>query len=327
MEFGLWVEPEMVNPDSDLYRAHPDWALHLDGRESHLARHQLVLDLTRAEVTEHLLDKLSSLLASLPIAYLKWDHNRDLTEAGSLGRAAYRRQTLATYALIDALRARHPEVEIETCAGGGGRIDAGILARTHRVWTSDCIDPVARLPIQRGFLQFFPPELMGSHVGASPSHTTGRRHALAFRAAVAATGSFGVELDVRRLDPAERSSLAAWIAFYKRHRQRLHGGRVWLGDAGDGVVWQAHGEPDSILLFAYRVSPTGQRWPPALRLPMADPSLSYEVVRLGLPAGAESGPSALGAGISYGGAWLSQAGLPLPALKAERCVIFSLDAR
>jgi alpha-galactosidase len=326
MEFGLWVEPEMVNPDSDLYRAHPDWALHLEGREEHLARNQLVLDLTRTEVSDYLLAKLSALLEALPIASLKWDHNRSLTEAGSLGRAAYRRQVLAAYALIDALRARHPQVEIEACAGGGGRIDAGILARTHRVWTSDCIDPVSRLSIQRGFLQFFPPELMGAHVGASPSHTTGRRHSLAFRAAVAVTGSFGVELDVRRLDEAERADLAAWIAFYKRYRATLHGGRVWLGDAGDGVVWQAHGEHESFLLLVYRVSPTGQRWPPALRLPMADPSRSYEVVRVAVPGGVGSDGPVDSPGVRYGGAWLANAGLPLPALKAERCAIFSLEA-
>jgi alpha-galactosidase len=326
MEFGLWVEPEMVNPDSDLYRAHPDWALHLAGREARTARNQLVLDLTRPEVVDYLAARLTTLLDGLPIAYLKWDHNRELSEAGSFERPAYRRQTLAAYGLIDALRARHPAVEIEACAGGGGRIDAGILARTHRVWTSDCIDAVSRMPIQRGFLQFFPPELMGSHVGASPAHTTGRRQSLAFRAAVAVTGHFGVELDVRRLDEAERSALRGWIAFYKRHRARLHAGRVWQGDAADGVLWQAHGDAESLLLFVYRVSPTGRRWPPAVRLPMLDPQRAYDVRRLDLPGAAAGAPSIFDSPVRYGGAWLAQVGAPLPALKAERCVVYSVAA-
>ncbi|MBX9815316.1 MAG: alpha-galactosidase, partial [Sphingomonas sp.] len=227
MDFGLWVEPEMVNPDSDLYRAHPDWVLRLPGVPALTARHQLVLDLARAEVRDHLFAALDALLRALPIAYLKWDHNRHLAPAGGAdARAGYRAQTLGAYALIDRLRAAHPAIEIEACAGGGGRIDAAIAARTHRFWTSDNLDAVSRIGIQRGFLHFMPPERMGAHVGAAPAHATGRTQAMAFRAAVALPGHFGVELDPATLDAADAETLRAAIARYKDLRDRLHQGRL-----------------------------------------------------------------------------------------------------
>jgi len=158
MEFGLWVEPEMINPDSDLYRAHPDWALQVAGRPLLTARNQLVLDIARPEAADYLFAKIDVLLGAHPITYLKWDHNRDLAPAGlGDGRPGYRAQVLAVYALMDRIRSAHPSVEIESCSGGGGRIDFGVLRHAHRVWTSDCIDALSRLTIQRGFLQFFPP--------------------------------------------------------------------------------------------------------------------------------------------------------------------------
>ncbi len=175
MEFGLWVEPEMVNPDSELFRTHPDWALQLAGAAAADGRNQLVLDISRPEVADYLFDKIAALLGTHPIAYLKWDHNRDLTTAGLCdGRAGYRAQVHAAYALLARLRAAHPDVEIESCSGGGGRIDFAVLRHTHRVWTSDNIDALSRLAIQRGCLQFFPPEVMGAHVGTAPAHVTGR---------------------------------------------------------------------------------------------------------------------------------------------------------
>ncbi len=239
MEFGLWVEPEMISRNSDLYRAHPDWVLQTRGRPLLEARRQLVLDLARPEVGDYLFGKIAALLEDLPIAYLKWDHNRSLTHAGDT--PLYRRQVLAAYGLLDRIRAAYPQVEIEACAGGGGRIDAGIAKRTHRFWASDCIDAVSRVSIQHGFLQFMPPEIMGSHIGASPAHSTGRSQAMAFRAGVALPGHFGVEFDLRKLAAAEREALAAAVARYKSLRGRLHGVRVWTGAAGDGVTWQAHG--------------------------------------------------------------------------------------
>ncbi len=312
MEFGLWVEPEMVSRDSDLYRAHPDWALQVDGRPLREARNQLVLDLARPEVGEYLFGAVAALLRDLPISYLKWDHNRDLVHAGNLPR--YRTQVLAAYALMDRLRAAFPEVEIEACAGGGGRIDAGIVARTHRFWISDCIDAVSRVSMQRGFLQFMPPEIMGSHVGTSPAHSTGRGQAMAFRCGVALPGHFGVELDLRGLNAAECAGLASGIARYKALRTRLHAGQVWLGEAPDGLVWQAHGDRDRLLVLVTRTAPTTQRHQPHLRLPMAEPGTRYRV-RIGET---DFGPC--------DGAWLRAVGLPVPPLPAEAVLVCEIAA-
>ncbi len=334
MEFGLWVEPEMINPDSDLYRAHPDWALQIDGRPLLTARNQLVLDMTRPEVGDYLFDRIAAQLSAHPISYLKWDHNRDLTTAGSRGHAAYHAQVKAAYALFARLRAAFPNVEIEACAGGGGRIDAGILRHTHRFWTSDCIDAVTRLPIQRGFLQFMPPEVMGSHVGTAPAHSTGRSQSMAFRASLALTGHLGVEFDLTKMDAADRATLKDWIALYKGWRDRLHSGRVWLGEAGDSLYWQAHGTADDLLLFVYRDDPTGLRQLPPLQLPMLDPGKSYLVERIEPKGPAAHAPQTAplfeamrAGGVEMSGAWLGQAGMPVPAMKAESCAIFRIGAR
>ena len=328
MDFGLWVEPEMVNPDSDLYRAHPDWVLRLPGVPELTARNQLVLDLGRPEVREHLFQAIDALLRALPIAYLKWDHNRDLAPAGGAdGRPGYRAQLLGAYALIDRLRAAHPALEIEACAGGGGRIDAGIAQRTHRFWTSDNLDAVSRAQIQRGFLHFMPPERMGAHVGAAPSHATGRIQAMAFRAAVALSGHLGVELDPATLEAAEAATLRSAIARYKALRDRLHAGRLWLGEGPDGLLWQAHGTPDALLLQVTRLAPPHERFPPALPLPMlAD--RSYRVTLLDLAQGSATAQPGwtdqLRAGVALAGGWLRTAGLPLPALGAESVALIEL---
>ena len=331
MAFGLWVEPEMINPDSDLYRAHPDWCLHLEGRARPTARNQLVLDLARDEAVDHLFARIGALLDVLPISYLKWDHNRDLAPAGHEGRSAYRRQIEGAWRLMDRLRAKWPHVEIEACAGGGGRIDAGIIRRTHRFWTSDCIDAVSRMEIQHGFLQFMPPEIMGAHIGASPSHSTERSQALDFRAAVALPGHLGLEFDLRTMSAAEREELAAWIALYKRLRDRLHTGRVWRGAAGDGVVWQAHGGEDALILFAYRLAPPVDKYAPRLRLPMLQGAGPMRVRRIAQPASHRRPRSSAPAfaamaqeGVVMDGAWLALDGLPLPEMATEACDIFEL---
>jgi alpha-galactosidase len=336
MEFGLWVEPEMVNPDSDLYRKHPDWALQIAGRNMITARNQLVLNIALPEVSEYLFAKLDALLLSLPIRYLKWDHNRDLTSAalaGGAGAAGYRAQVLAVYQLLGRLRAAHPALEIESCSGGGGRIDFAILRHTHRVWGSDCIDALSRLDIQRGFGQFFPPEILGSHIGTAPAHTTGRSQSLAFRAAVALTGHLGVELDVRHLDAAASQQLGTWIGRYKAWRTQLHQGRVWRGIGADGLVWQAHGDHSAqdLLLFVYRCAPSTHRYTPALRLPMVDASARYHVEQL-VPIegdGAVQTPAPyfakmLESGVEMDGAWIQLAGLPMPRTTAETCFIVRL---
>jgi len=339
MEFGLWVEPEMVNPDSELFRAHPDWAMQLEGRPLLTMRNQLVLDVARHEVGEHLFARLDALLGSVPIRYLKWDMNRDLTTAGDAqGRPAYRRFVLALYALLDRLRAAHPQVEIESCASGGGRIDFGVLAHTHRVWTSDCNDALSRVAIQRGALQFLPPEIMGAHIGPAPAHTTGRSQSLAFRAGVALPGHLGIEMDVRHLTSEQRESLKQWITLYKSLRDRLHSGRVWCDEVGDGVVWQAHGDEaaNELIVFVYRLTPTTHRYTPPLRLPMLDEAREYNIERLDpTPGDWTSSPlnDALRTHeptqkpVVAHGAWLAQAGLPLPRMNAETALIYRVFAK
>lgn len=334
MEFGLWVEPEMVNPDSDLYRAHPDWALALADRPLITARNQLVLDMSRDDVRDHLFAAIDTLLRELPIGYLKWDHNRALAPAANAaGQATYHAQVIGTYALMDRIRAAHPAVEIEACAGGGGRIDAGVISRTHRFWTSDTLDAVARVSIQRGFLAFMPPELMGAHIGASPAHTTGRRQSLRFRAGVALPGHLGIELDPATLDSADTAVLTGWIARYKQLRDRLHSGRTWLGDGNDGLVWQAAGEPNDMILFATRTTPVACRRPAPLRLPMLAHVREAIVTLVDIAgnrgdAGADGAifEQMRGAGIAYAGSWLAEVGLPLPRMAAESVAIFTVAA-
>ncbi|MEQ1867273.1 MAG: alpha-galactosidase, partial [Micropepsaceae bacterium] len=221
MEFGLWVEPEMVNPDSDLARAHPDWIRRDSDGGLVLQRHQAVLDLANPDVVEYLFAALSGLLAAHEISYLKWDMNRDLTGGG---HGAYVR---ALYALIDRLRAAHPGVEVEACASGGGRCDFGMLARAERVWVSDSNDALDRFAIQRNASLFLPPEVCGAHVGPAACHITGRRLSLDLRAHVAMFGHMGLELDLRELSGSDGERLAAHIANYKRFRSLLHSGRVW----------------------------------------------------------------------------------------------------
>lgn len=341
MEFGIWFEPEMINPDSELYRAHPEWALQISGRPIITARNQLVLDISRPEVSQYLFQKIDALLSDQPIRYIKWDHNRDLTTAGLQdGTAGYRAQVHAVYKLLQNIRSAHPDVEIESCSGGGGRIDFGVLRYTHRVWTSDCIDAMSRVDIQRGYLQFFPPEVMGAHVGCAKAHTTGRTQSMAFRAAVALPGHLGVELDARLLSASDTKELKAWIQMYKNLRDRLHRGRIWQGQLDDGVVWQAHGDTDErgvandVLLLVYRTQPTNHRYTPKLPLYMLDAESAYSIHQL-LPEGAErpTGPhntapffDALNSseGITQDGSWLKNVGLPLPRAQAETAFIVHL---
>ena len=197
LDFGLWVEPEMVNDDSDLARAHPDWVLRGRSAPAPLWRHQQVLDLQHPDAYAHVRDALLALLAEYDIAFLKWDHNRDLVDVAHAGRPAVHGQTLAFYRLLDELREAHPDLEIESCASGGGRIDLEVLTRTDRVWPSDTIDAVERQRIQRWTSLLVPPEMLGAHLGGPVAHTTGRTHSTGFRAATALLGHLGIEWDLR----------------------------------------------------------------------------------------------------------------------------------
>ncbi len=333
MEFGLWVEPEMVNPDSDLYRAHPDWILHVPGRTPLTWRQQQVLDLGREEVSTYLLERLDALLTEYDIAYLKWDHNRDLTDTGHLGTAGVRRQTLALYRMLDSLRNRHPGVEIESCASGGGRVDLGILARTDRVWASDCSDPLERQAIQRWTGLLLPPELIGAHVASAHSHTTGRTHTLGFRVATALFGHLGLELDLTVLSDEERGHLREAIAVHQRFRPLLHAGTtVRLDTVPSGSL--AHGvvAPDrSEALFAYvQLTSLATHSPGRLRLAGLDPERPYraEVVTLaGGPSAHDiAGPAWIRAGgVRLTGATLMTVGIQLPVLHPEQALVIHLS--
>ena len=239
MEFGLWFEPEMVNPDSDLYRAHPDWVLAGADRLPLLHRDQLVLDLSRPEVVDHLFGQMDAVLSAHRIGYVKWDHNRDLLEAGSATRGwapVVHAHTLGYYQLLDRLRAAHPQVAWESCASGGGRVDLGVLSRVQRVWTSDMTDAMARQQIQRWTAQLAAPEYLGAHVSAPTSHQTFRTLPLAFRAATALFGSFGIEWDLSEANDAALDELGEWIEQYQRFRPLLHSGRVTRIDSTDPSV-------------------------------------------------------------------------------------------
>jgi alpha-galactosidase len=282
MDFGLWVEPEMVNQDSDLARAHPDWILGTGGRIPPASRRQQVLDLTSPAAYDYILERLDALLTEYPIAFLKWDHNRDLIEAGSgpAGTPAVHRQTLAAYELMAELRRRHPGLEIESCSSGGARVDLGVLRYTDRVWASDCIDALERQQIQRWTAALLPPELIGSHVGAPWSHTTGRWRDLSFRAGTALFGHFGVEWDISRATAEERAGLASWIALYKELRPLLHTGAVVRADEPDPALW-VHGVVSADrdrAVFAVVAMTTALTSPPGrVRLPGLEPGRRYRV--------------------------------------------------
>jgi len=283
MRFGLWIEPEMVNPDSDLYRAHPDWILATGQRRPPLQRHQLVLDLTRPEVSAYLLERIDALLSEHPISYVKWDCNRDIIDAGRGARAgipAAHQQALAVYALLDELRGRHPAVEWESCAAGGGRVDLGMLERVERVWTSDMTDALARQSIQRWTGQLVPPEYLGAHVSAPFCHQSGRYMPLSLRCATALFGHFGIEWDITQATADERAELAAWIQLYQQHRVLIHAGRVVRIDTPDDTAWM-HGvvaaDATAALMSYVQLDEPRNDQPAALRVPGLDPLRRYRV--------------------------------------------------
>ncbi len=331
MEFGIWVEPEMVNPDSDLFRAHPDWALATAGYEPVLGRNQLVLDLGRPEAFAHILDHLDTLLRDHDISSVKWDMNRDHVQgSGASGAAGTHAQTVAVYSLFDELRRRHPTVEFESCASGGGRIDHEILRRVERVWTSDCNDALERQTIQRGASMLIPPEVMGAHIGPSRAHTTGRVHTLAFRAATALFGHLGVEWNIARLDTDRRTALAEAIAVHKRFRPLLHSGDVVRFDTD--AAYCAHGvyaadRSEALVSFA-QLATAPSLTPPALRLPGLDPDARYRVEHVALPderwGMALTQPAWLTDGVELTGRQLAAHGIRPPVMHPESAVLLSL---
>jgi alpha-galactosidase len=334
MQFGLWFEPEMVSPDSDLARQHPEWILQVTGRLPLEARRQQVLDLTVPEAFGYILHRISTLVDDYGLGYLKWDHNRDLIDAGSAitGQPLVHDQTAAVYALLDELRVRHPQLEIESCSSGGARVDLGILERTDRVWASDCIDPLERQQILRWTSQLLPGELVGSHIGSSVSHTTGRTSSLDFRAVTAMFGHFGIEWDINGLDDSALAALAAWVRTHKRFRPLLHSGTMVRGDtaldevAVTGIVSQDATEA----LFSLSLLARPSTWPPGLvHLPGLDPLVRYAVGQVGGPSSfsdPSTTPSWQSGSCVASGRILGAAGIQVPLLQPEQSVLVHVKA-
>ncbi|MDR2674232.1 MAG: alpha-galactosidase [Opitutaceae bacterium] len=285
MKFGIWLEPEMVSPDSNLYRAHPDWCLHLPGRPPLLGRGQLMLDLSRPEVCDALFDMLIRVLESAPVSYVKWDMNRNMTDAASAGRAPEKqcetahRHMLGLYGLLERLTRRFPDILFESCAGGGGRFDPGMLYYMPQTWTSDNTDALARAVIQEGTSLVYPLSTMAAHISASPNHQTGRHMPLRSRALTAATGTCGLELDIARCAPEEIEALKLHVADYKCWRTLLRTGhyhRLRSGCTGPLSAWEVVApDGNEALVFAMRTMMEANAPFCNLRLRGLTPDASY----------------------------------------------------
>jgi alpha-galactosidase len=331
LEFGLWFEPEMVNPDSDLYRNHPEWALATEGNEQLSFRNQLVLDLTNKDVTDYLFKVIDDILTEHPnILYIKWDNNRDYNHPGNvLGKPAIHQQTLAFYRLVERLSQKHPHVEIESCASGGGRVDYGVLEHTDRVWTSDSNDALDRLSIQRGCSFFFPAEIMGAHVGPRECHITGRHISIEMRAAVSFFGHMGIEMDPRELTDEEKVALTQVIALHKKHRNLIHSGDIVRMNENEfsidfGIINQAKTQG----LFAYNsVNEVKRTNPDKYRFKGLDKDKLYRLSLIWPIAIKEFSDSVLGQveGQLFTGEVLQQFGMQLPVFFPQTSLIFELN--
>ena len=330
IEFGLWFEGEMVNPDSDLYRAHPEWILHEADRVPPLWRHQLVLDIGHEGAFNHVLEQTSAVLAAHNIAYIKWDHNRVLVDAGHLGSAGVHRQTQAIYRLFAELKKRHPGLEIESCASGGARIDLGVIDLVDRFWTSDNNDALERQTIQRWTAQVISPELLGTHIGPTHGHQTGRTLELSMRATTALFGHAGIEWDITEATTEERKHLSTWAQYYKNNRGLLHSGKMVRVDYPEPHAY-LHGviaHDASRAIFAYvQLTPTVAIHPSPLKFPGLDQTASY-VIKAVFPAGKPRfmliTPPDWMAGITMSGSALSAIGVTAPILAPANAFLIEI---
>ncbi len=264
MQFGLWFEPECVNEDSDLFRAHPEWAIRVPGREASYGRNQLVLDLTRFDVREYIVNALDAILSSAPIDYVKWDYNRHISDMYSLTLKNqgefFHRYILGLYEILDRIFCqKHPGVLLESCSSGGNRFDLGMLCYSPQIWTSDDTDARERIDIQKGIYCFYPPSCVSAHVSMTPNQQTLRDAPLSTRFNVATFGVLGYELDFGELTPEERKQIKKQIAFYKTHRKTLQYGRFARLNAGEGrEMWQIGDENKTVAAIynlEYHTSP------------------------------------------------------------------------
>jgi alpha-galactosidase len=312
LEFGLWFEPEMVSVDSDLYRKHPDWCLHVPNRRRSEGRNQLVLDLSRTEVCDYIIAAVSNVLQSAPITYVKWDMNRHLTEIGSetlsaeQQRETAHRYILGLYRIMDEITSRFPDILFESCSGGGGRFDPGMLYYMPQVWTSDNTDAVSRLKIQYGTSIVYPLVTMGAHVSAVPNHQVKRVTSLDMRGNVAMSGNFGYELDLTKLTKKEKEEIKSQITFYKDIRHIVQFGKFYRllnPFIGNQAAWLfiSEDKTEVVVLYSQILS---QPNPPlcSLRLKGLNPNFLYRDTKTGEV---------------YGGDELMYAGIAIPQLKSD----------
>lgn len=287
MKFGLWFEPEMISKDSDLHRAHPDWVLSVPGRPRSLSRQQHVLDFSRADVRDHIYQQMTAILDRVPIDYIKWDMNRNMTEVYSLlldpemqGEVSHR-YILGLYEFMEKLTQAYPHILFESCSGGGGRYDAGMLYYMPQTWTSDNTDPIARLKIQYSTSLVYPISTMGAHVSAIPNHQTGRKTSLDIRGNVAMSGVLGYELDLTTLSEEEKALIVKQVDFYKEHRQLLQFGdfvRLKSPYEENEVAWMfVSKDKKEAIVFYFRVLVEASAPYVTLKLAHLDETLEYQI--------------------------------------------------
>ncbi|WP_416147554.1 alpha-galactosidase [Salipaludibacillus sp. HK11] len=288
MQFGLWFEPEMISKKSELMTEHPDWVIQTPDRTSSFGRNQFVLDFSKQEVVDYLYQKIDTIIKSTKLSYIKWDMNRNITEAYSNSLPVHRqgeffhRYILGVYQLLERLTNAHPTILIETCAGGGGRFDSGMLYYSHQAWTSDNTDAIDRLSIQYGTSLLYPIETMGSHVSAVPNHQTYRTVPLSTRANTAFFGTFGYELDPLKLSEEDREIIKNQIKFFKKHRSLLHGGTFirLMNPTTNQAAWMVRNGDGSAAIVGYYNILAGANPAQAkkLRIPSLNPNEAYKIV-------------------------------------------------
>ena len=329
LKFGLWFEPEMVNPDSDVARNHPDWILSpTAGRLPLQGRTQQVLDLTNPDAFDYIYGCMDQLVGELGIDYIKWDHNKLVTEEVSplTGRPAAHAQTLAVYRIFTDLKAAHPGLEIESCSSGGGRIDLGILEVADRVWASDCVDPVERADIQRYTSLLVPPEMIGEHVGASPAHSTHRATSQEMRMATAFFGHMGIEWNLLKEPQEDIDKLSEWTAEFKKHREWFAVDTVVHSDAADPAV-RVDGcvmPNKAAAIYRFTQLTTSQTYPSAPVYVVSPLDVSLDLVKQDIG----NGQSPLGwwtaDGVKMTGRALAAYGIRPPALHPAQAVLFKV---
>ncbi|MBU3113978.1 alpha-galactosidase [Clostridium lacusfryxellense] len=316
LQFGLWFEPEMVSPDSDLYRLHPDWCLHVPNRTRSQARTQLVLDLSRTDVCDYIIEAVSSVLKSAPISYVKWDMNRNMTEIGSSLLPAERqletahRYMLGLYSVMESITTSFPNVLFESCSGGGGRYDPGILFYMPQTWTSDDTDAVERLKIQYGTSLVYPTSTMGCHVSDIPNHQVGRNTSLKMRGDVAMSGNFGYELDLTKFSAEDKEQVKLQISLYKELRELIQHGdmyRLLSPFIGNETAWMfVSGDKTEAFISYFKVLAAVNGPVEKLNLRGLDPDMDYNVE---------------GKDGFYGGDELMYSGLNIPELNGDYCSV------